>query len=369
MKVDFAGAYLRRLSVSALGAILLASTWAGSATALPYDNTNPGSTACGNGTQTIYTIGKRTAASPKGSSGIAVPIMAGSTKIGTVEIRHSRYCATVWAKVYNLSGSTTQIKEAIVTYSDSNGSGRTEHWKTCCDSVANNGNYTSNQYRDRASFSARGGILYNGTWYYAETARSVAWVQFVGNFANNPYACQHSFIWPCQRWPTTAGGGANGNSIGLYYFKDSSLASMPTSTGGTLDVRSDVDFMFTEFNAVPGGSPVFSVTLGNEDVLIYATSLANVAETQTYDNNNDDLYDYAEVRLSTNSDWDTHDSARGALCHEYDHLMGLNHVWWDDINNIDNVGSKATCIGMGSGAGPLVDDEQALAAVYSGVAP
>lgn len=59
----------------------------------------------------------------------------------------------------------------------------------------------------------------------------------------------------------------------------------------------------------------------------------------------DDLtgdYDRGEIRLSTRHDWDSSDAARGTFCHEIDHLMGLGHVWWDDMFGVDNVGSKAT---------------------------
>ena len=87
--------YLRRATASALSACLLMTTFPGTAAALPYDNTNPGSTPCGDFSHTIYTLGNRTLASPSGTEGIPVKIMAGSTQVGTVQIRHSAYCATV----------------------------------------------------------------------------------------------------------------------------------------------------------------------------------------------------------------------------------------------------------------------------------
>jgi len=368
MKGPRATGHVLRFAVSVAAALLLSSAWAGGVSALPYDNTNPGSTPCGDFSHTIYTLGNRTASSPSGTEGIPVKIMAGTKQVGTVQIRHSAYCATVWAKVYNTSGVTTQVKEAIVTFSDSNGSGRSEHWKQ--DTVADGGNNTSNQYRDRPSFSARGGVLYNGTWYYAETSRAVAWAQYQGDYAKNPYACQHSFIWPCNRWPTTAGGGSGGASIGLYYFKDFGLSQMPNGSGGYVDVRTDVDYMFGSFNAVPGGSPVFSPTTGNEDLIIYSASLSGttLADANDFDYDGDGLWDYGRIRMSTNQSW-THNKAREVLCHEIDHVMGLNHVTARDANNIDVVGSKATCVGMWSATGPLIDDEQALAAIYSGVSP
>jgi hypothetical protein len=377
MKRGHAIGHLGRLGSSVLCALALAATWVGGAAALPYDNTNPGSTPCGDGSHTIYTLGNRNSGSPTGDVGLPTPIKAGSLQVGTVQIRHSAYCGTVWAKVYNTSGVTTQIKEAIVTYSDSNGTGRSEHWKTCCDSVAHNGNNTSNQYRDRASFSARGGVLYNGTWYYAETSRAIAWAQQESNYALTPYACQHSFIWQCQRWPTTAGGGANGASIGLYYYKDFDLASMPTGNGGLLDMRADVDYMFNEFNVVPGGSPVFSPTAGNEDVSVVPYSLNNgtYAVTDVYPDGSTGLHTYVQIKITTNTSWMTtstywtHAQTREVMCHEIDHLMGMGHVNSHNSSNVDVIGSKATCIGNWYSSGPQIDDEQALAAIYSGVAP
>jgi len=56
--------------------------------------------------------------------------------------------------------------------------------------------------------------------------------------------------------------------------------------------------------------------------------------------------------------------------HEIDHLMGLQHVWQSDPSEtFSNIGSKATCIGMGSPSGPRIDDDSALDTVYSGVIP
>ena len=50
--------------------------------------------------------------------------------------------------------------------------------------------------------------------------------------------------------------------------------------------------------------------------------------------------------------------------------MGLQHVWQSDPSEtFSNIGSKATCIGMGSPSGPRIDDDSALDTVYSGVIP
>jgi hypothetical protein len=67
--------------------------------------------------------------------------------------------------------------------------------------------------------------------------------------------------------------------------------------------------------------------------------------------------------------WGSQDSARATLCHEIDHLLGLNHNWAEDSAGIDVIGSKASCIGHDMPGGPGIDDNQALDAVYSGDVP
>jgi hypothetical protein len=293
--------------------------------------------------------------------------MYNGQKIGEVEIRHSRKCATVWGRVRNLTGATAQVKEAIVLYSDSNGNGRAEYWYPTVDTIGNNNYGWSNQYRDRASFSAKGGIFYEGAWRYAETPRTVAWVQYIANYADNPYACNHTQNWPCQRWRTLP----NGLSETYYYGIDVPVAYMPASNGGTIDVSGDVRFMFNEFNDIPGSSPFFYETLySNSDVHVYAYYEEGIkARAGGHTGGDGDYYTWGELKLSTATFWDDQDDTRATLCHEIDHLMGLAHVWWDDSQGIDNVGSKATCIGMSSPSGPRIDDTSALGAVYSGVVP
>jgi hypothetical protein len=367
MTTHRAAAHLRRISVAMLGVLVLGIVSAGAVSALPYDGTNPVTTPCWDGSHTTYTLGRRTISSPLGDEGIPTPIIYDGATIGTVEILHSRYCATVWSRVKNLTGGTAQVKEALVTFGDSNGStGRVEHWYPTVDTVSDNQYGWSNQYRDRASFSAKGGIFFAGAWRYAETARAVAWVQFQSNFANNPYACNHG-SYPCKRWPILS----SGLSVTRHYYIASGVHSMPKAGGGTVDIGPDVTFMFNEFNDVAASNPFFySGTQSGSEVQVYRyTEGGIVARGGGFDANGDGLYETGELKLSDAVTWQGDGSDRGALCHEVDHLMGLGHIWFHDIAGIDNVGSKASCIGMGSNSGPRIDDVSALDDVYSGVVP
>lgn len=286
--------------------------------------------------------------------------------VGTVAIRHSRKCATVWAEVKNVLGVTVQAKEALVTYTDSNGAGRVEHWYPTTDTLSPGQIGWSNQYRDRASFSAIGMIKYNGVWYSKETTRSVAWVQMNANFANNPYACNHSQNFPCKRWPILA----NGLSVTREYYISSSIQTLPKSGGGTIDLTPDITFMFDQFNDVDASNPFFfSGTQSQSEVPVYAYYEELVAARGGgFDANGDGLYETGELKFSTWTSW-SGSGDRGTICHEIDHLMGLWHVWWAGPGGISNVGSKATCLGMGSNTGPRIDDVSALDDVYSGVVP
>lgn len=337
----------------------------GVVSALTYDGTNPASTPCGDGSHAIYTLGWRTAANPTGTQGIPTPIYYNGTKIGTVEIRHSAYCATVWSRVTNLTSSSRQVHETIVLYSDSNGNGRTEHQYPTTDTVVAGGTGYSNQYRDRASFSAKGGIYYAGAWRWAETGRTVAWDQYTNVYPNTPFACNHAG-YPCQRWPTLP----SGLSATYHYNNDASIQSMPNGSGGTVDVTGDVNFMFSKFNAVAASNPFFYTSgYPQADVFVYSYFEAGIVARAAGYAGSDNYYWWGEVKLSTGVGWGSSSNNRAALCHEFDHLMGLGHVEWADSNGVTNVGSKATCIGASISTGPSIDDVSALNAVYGGSVP
>jgi hypothetical protein len=152
---------------------------------------------------------------------------------------------------------------------------------------------------------------------------------------------------------------------------------MPTSTPGvSRDVRGDVRWTFDQFNDVAASNPFFNEEPYNEaTVKVYQYyEFKTYAEARGYDDDGDHLYDRGVVKLSTwakeKATWDTSDTTRSTLCHEIDHLMGLQHVWQSNpAETISNIGSKATCIGMGSPNGPRIDDVSALDDVYSGVVP
>lgn len=350
---------------SAVLALALALSSPSVTLGLEWDGTNPGATACGNGTNPVYTLGKRTAASPLGSQGIPTPIYAGATKIGEVEIRHSAFCATVWSRVKNLTSTTVTAQEIILIYADSNGNGEQAFGET--DTLAPGQTGWSKQYRDRASFVAKGGIFYNGSWRWAQTARSVAWAPFQSAFANIPYACQHTATWPCNRWPKNA----DGTRRTFKYYMEG-VSAMPNGSGGTVNVSGDITFMVGKFNAVAAASPIFNLTNLEQDakLFVYSYFEANiVARGGSYDRDGDFDYDDGEIKLSTAVSWGNSNNNRSALCHEIDHVMGLNHVWGYGNDGIDNVGSKATCIGNSYPTGPSIDDVSALSAVYAGALP
>lgn len=356
---------LRRISVALFGALLLVGGAAGTASALPYDGTNPKNTICWDGSNPVWTLGT-TIFPPVNEEGEPTPIEVNGILIATVEIMHSRKCATVWTRVKNYTGATAQVKEALVTYTNSNGAGRVEHWYPTVDTVVAGGTGWSNQYRDRASFSAKGAIFYQGAWRYGETPRSVAWVQRNAGFADEPYGCDGTPAFRCNRWPTLG----NGNSVTRQYWIDPDLSSMPKAGGGTINVSGDIVFMFNEFNDVPSSNPFFfQDTQAQSEVKVSdVTTCAFGGQAGGFDNNGDYLYDTGIVDISRCYTW-TSSSMRSLLCHEFDHLMGLHHVWETDSDGVTNVGSKATCIGKGSDTGPRIDDDSALADVYSSGVP
>lgn len=86
-----------------LATILVGSLMApASVAALPYDGTNPAATVCGDGSHQVVDLATKTIYNDD-----AVPI-------GKVYLRHSRYCATVWSRVCNLTTSSRSFKEQII---------------------------------------------------------------------------------------------------------------------------------------------------------------------------------------------------------------------------------------------------------------
>ncbi|MES2209689.1 MAG: hypothetical protein V4515_05830 [Chloroflexota bacterium] len=147
---------------------------------------------------------------------------------------------------------------------------------------------------------------------------------------------------------------------------------MPNGSGGTVDVSGDVFFMVGKFNAVAAASPVFNLTNVWAEAEFYVYSYSEVgivARGGSYDTDGDYDYDWGDLKLSTAVAWGNSSSNRSTFCHEIDHVMGLHHVWDHGSDGIDNVGSKATCIGAGYPTGPSIDDVSALSAVYAGALP
>jgi hypothetical protein len=203
---------------------------------LPYDGTNPANTVCDNSGQ-VYTIGKRNSGDPEGTVGLPTVISYNNIDLGTIEIRHSRNCATVWARVRNTTGVTRQATATILLYPTSNGGVVDDYESTHTLDSGEAG--WSDQYRDRPSFAAKGCIIYASAYRCATTFRTIAWAQYVSNWPNTSYACNHGSQ-PCERWPTLS----NGLSVTRYYRIDGDLTAMPTSSGGFRDVSGDVIWAF-----------------------------------------------------------------------------------------------------------------------------
>jgi hypothetical protein len=96
----------RAFAVAAIAFLLgsLVAT-AGPAYASSYNDTNPGTTVCGDGSHTVETARK-------------FYIRMGSSVLARLELRWSDYCDTVWAKVVNLTGSGSGYASARSLTSD-----------------------------------------------------------------------------------------------------------------------------------------------------------------------------------------------------------------------------------------------------------
>ena len=365
---------------AAVGMLAAATLGPGTAMAANYNNTNPGATPCGQAGAVTYRLGLRTNQNPQGSEAISTPIMYSHIVIGEVEIRHSALCGTVWAKVWNRTAGTVRAREALVTYTNPNGAGRNERWYPTADSLAPGQAGWSNQFYDTPSFSARGCITYAGVEWCAETARAASWVQNSHSYPNYPwyppdtttypFSCTGQGNFACHRWRTAA----MGVSATAYYRLDSSITDMPCGSS-TCDIRATVRTTFEKFNAIPYPIPFFRETSSGNVISVVGTfsnmsDINNVAETHTYINSSGYIYQ-SIIQLNKNMEWGNSGNNVGTLCHETDHVLGLGHVWYHQAfaPYVDDVGSKATCIGRTITTGPSLDDTMAFKSIYSSVYP
>ena len=329
---------------------------AGPVAATNYHGTNPGGTVCGNGSHTTELL-------------YSTPIVYGSTTIGRVELRQSKYCATVWSRVYNLTSSSLQAHETIVLYSTPNGDGRTEYQYPTVDTLGAGGSGWSNQYQDRPSFSAKAGLYYAGAWRWTETYRSPAWVQDHVSYPNNPWSCNHTSSNPCYRWPTDG----TGISTTRFYNIGLGIYALPSDGSTTYNAADDVRFMFRVYNAVPAPSPFMyeGQDILHAQVFVYdyyeapQNGLIAYARAHGSAPAGTSLYNLGELKMNDAfTSWGPSADVRNLLCHEIGHVMGE----WDNTMG-SYVGSRAGCMSGGLSAGPSYDDQLALNSIYRSSAP
>lgn len=308
-----------------------------------WDGTNPGATACGDGSHTVYTLKSASILSASGA------------QIGRVDLRQSVYCGTVWSRVCNLTSSSISSREKLITYDTPNGTGSTTYTET--DTLSKKGGATecgwSKQYNDRPAFKARGELSYGGSWRIASTLQSNAYNQFDGNFPNSPFSCDETAGDYCHRWPTNA----NGTPVTRQYAFDSTMYQLPADPIG------DINDVLAGYEALSGGSPNWDTApVGQEDVLFYvyndSTDRAYARALSSYRSTAPQIYltgyvKFNKAQLGGSTDY------HALVCHEFMHILGFLHVTTDPY-----VGSKATCMGAEHNA-PAIDDKWLIPQVYA----
>jgi hypothetical protein len=352
---------MRRASKASAIAILALITmlFPGSVAAAGYDGTNPGGTACGNGSHPVEWL-------------YQTPIMYGSQTIGMVELRQSKYCATVWARVYNYTSQSLQAHETVVTFTSPNLAGRTEYQYPTTDTLPANGSGWSNQYQDRPAFAAQGALYYQGAWRWAETLASLAWVQDHWNYPSTPYSCDHSSS-PCYRWPTN-GSGSSATSVTRSYYIAQEIDNLPSGGGSTYyDASGDVTFTFTAYDGVNAPNPFMNRTtdVGQSQVQVFGYSeppsggLIVFARGGSSAPSGSYLYTSGFIEMNVLfTNWGPAADVRNVLCHEAGHVYGEGH---NTVNG--RQGSRAGCMSGGLSTGPSFDDQLALNTIYRSVAP
>jgi hypothetical protein len=335
---------LRRVVTALLGASLWAAIAASPAFALQYDDTNPGATACGDGSHPVSILDTANILSATGAI------------IGKVELRQSVFCGTVWSRVYNLTSISVSVRENLITYTTPNYGGAASH--TVTDTLQKKGTAPdsgwSHQWKDRPAFRAQGQILYQGVWRVGQTKIANSFIQLDAD-GSDPVSCNNAAGKICHRWPTTSTGGPI--TIG-YAFDLSTLSILPSSP------ISDWGQVLSRYTALGGGSPSFSgVSYGNEDYRVWAYDADDGNYASTFNSFNSSgiqyyYYGWTKINRHTNLNTTVWDNL---ACHEVGHLLGLG-----DLNIPGGKASLGGCMGNANGfQGPGPDDQLNLPAIYA----
>jgi hypothetical protein len=339
----------RTLGTALAASVVLGMLTVAPVSALPFDGVNPGTHECGQPSQhTVYILDTAYINASNGA------------RIGRVELRHSAYCATVWTRVYNETNQVVSSREKLTTYETPNLAGSTTYTES--DTLQPEGQTGDSgwgmMYRDRPAFRARGEILWQGVWRYAQTEISAGWNQFDGNYPNyssSPRSCDETPGDYCKRWTTTNAGGP----ATVYFAFDlpglSVLDSSPTTEWeDVLEAWEDLSGLSPNFTEVSVGNQHYRITAytGIATDNRYAYTIHTVRATQPY------FYTSATTYINATKNpgsppWEY------LACPEIAHVVGLL-----DIDNSDVLGSKATCVGAERNI-PGHDDQAAMTKIYS----
>jgi hypothetical protein len=272
---------LRTVGIGSLILLVLGSILASPAVAVDYNDTNPGATPCGNGTNPVQTL--RT-----------FYVKSGGLAYARVELRWSPTCNTVWTKVVNVTGSgsgyaserSLTSTERILVYNCPDTSCEVHDQTETGDVLPGYGSSGwSHQFVLPSNGSMgspaapqpptiRGIVLITSgaSTYVLDTALEPMWTWYANNFANERiFRDDGDRVFSCTNSPDRCTTQADAT---VWYELDPSL----NNTTGTADVVADIKtILLPAWSASVGSTPTMSWCNPGcaEDVLIKAVAVGD----------------------------------------------------------------------------------------------
>jgi len=338
------------MPIVALAAHLLLVPTATSAAG--YNDTNPATTPCGDGSHPIAKGQQRWISNGAG------------LKIALLEVRKSDFCNTVWTRITNESGRGAGYAPAQTITATSRTYVYTCTLSTCVEPHAVSTDtlkpYGVSPYQGWAhqlvipagsnlgappakqppSFRGTAIIVYAGTTYVSDVGIEPVYTQFSNAMgsATEPWSCDNTLNHECKSWGTPGG-----TFRTIYARLDPSLSG----SVGSPDLGSDFeDIVRPLWNAAWTHNPlVLMCTSCSEQILVKLAPLQQGWYSSTEDNSNEpgipEIMVHRTIVLATAVTWDhicgTTDvgcttsspgfgcDARVCISHEMGHAQGLGH--------------------------------------------
>ncbi|MEP7379104.1 MAG: hypothetical protein ABI725_06015 [Chloroflexota bacterium] len=318
-----------------------------------YNNTDPASTPCGNGSHTVKTWRDYYLRSGTGAI------------VARVDTRYSHYCNTVWTRVTNLTGpghypATSLVVQArTYTYACSQGYCYVQGTAISSDTAPANGDSGWSRQLDLPvgviisgsrmppTVRSQGWAFADGVNAFKDSGREPVFTQWKSNFSNDPGERTGTRVLSCDNSdPSTSACTSWGTPEGSWATLYAEIA--PSFALAGVDERTDLENIIDKWNYASQNSPLTIICASTcaEDIIVSGVSTQGAFGLTLIDLDNGAqpaLAQHAYMKISTKYTYDHSCGAEGDGCvggasgfddrpvlsHEWAHALGFTHC---DLN-------------------------------------